>query len=178
MDPIVKRIQDLKSGLDGLISEIRHAFTDVSRDVNANQKISTLCDLGYLAKKLEDQFDELRKDSKVLQEKSAKFLALLVIRDNINSDNSEDTAQGEISRAVIKLAMDPEMPEPQSPDWYRLHAHFGMTREQTDGGLVKLSWTELSKAVTEAAENGTPLPPGMKGSRAKYYASFYPRKSK
>lgn len=154
-----REFYDLLSGSDGKIK--RNAFTD-----------SDLVDFGFLCRESETLLDDWRKDAKARKELAGKILCLRVTERSLAKDINEDTVKGTLATAKTDVALDAKLPEFGTDEYTTFMDHLGVPKETADKGLVKVSWDQVGKYVSDLVAEGKPVPPGITKTWPKYSAVF------
>lgn len=159
------------------VRDLHRRLMDLSAAVNHGMKSASLslaeqADAGFLFRDLMNVFDECRKEAKATQELAGKLIAARVIQDSVGKPGASDNVKGKLCSATAQMRMEAQLPEKGTPERLALLVHFGVPKELAESELVKPDWDKMAEHVTELAQKGKKLPPGVGKSWPKFWCVF------
>lgn len=137
---------------------------------------SGMVDIGYFARELEDIFDLNRKESKKRKELCGKLLSIALAKRKMEDPSASTTVYGDVAHAAADVKHNPCLPKKGSEDHYKLMKWLGISDKAIAQGDVKPDFRAMSARLTERAEDGKELPPGITKTFAEYFCKFTRRK--
>ncbi len=102
----------------------------------------------------------------------------------IAKQNLEDPAkvveriEGELATGTPDVTLQAKLPKQGTDEFYQLLDFLKIPRGMAGNSCFKLSWGGMAELVTQLAEDGRPLPPGVEKSWPLYSTTFRRRKQR
>lgn len=121
-----------------------------------------LTDIGFLLRAAEERCEETRKDVKARKDIANKTLCEALISEYTQRpDLATGGSEGTLATGTPDVKYQVNPPDPDKPGSAAFYKWLGFENSAKYGGLVKVSWTEMTKLITGLLEAGSPLPPGI-----------------
>ncbi len=180
MQPEVKIANDLREKTRAFHTELYDFIAETQEAVaKLGLGMPDLVDMGLLCREMEVFFDEMRKEVKSRKELIGKLMAMYVAQQSLNdTEKLEVTIKGELGTGTPDVKLQPKIPEPGSPEFMDLMEYFGLPRNRLAGieDCMRLSFNGMRDLVTDLAEKGIPMPPGVVKTWPIYTTRFRRRK--
>jgi hypothetical protein len=143
--------------LYGLLSELRDEMKAGKYD---------LCDMVnfiYVMREIARLADDLRKEANGIGQMFENVACALYVKQNQNSPDKADPIRAALATGTPKLTLGAKLPhEKRDPEKYiALMTHFGIGPEALEKRVVKAYWPGICEQISQLAEQGKPLPPGI-----------------
>lgn len=157
-------IEDLSAIMEevrGLHIRYRTLIVQVS-EAAKKSKMSRkeLCDAGFLARETSKMFNEMRKDSDAMKSLVDRIACISIMSEAISNPGMDATIRTELCSGtphVKKVCSLPSLKnDPEA--FYAMMAANGVSKEEADKGILRVSWKKMSEMVTLMTEDGKQLP--------------------
>lgn len=156
-DRLKQALEDLKE----LHHSLQSLLFEVSDNLNSNKYMNDLpewSDVGFLCREISMLLDESRKESKARWELASSSLAKYVMVQSMTDPAIETRCKGTLCSVRFTQTMEASIPKAGTKEFEELMAWLGVSR--TDG-VVKPDYTKMSEVLTQRAQDGQKLPPGV-----------------
>lgn len=163
-------VLDLHRRMLSAYQEIYDLLATVAQDTKENERRKTeLADTAFAMREIATLADQVRKRAAAIQDIAENIACALAIRDQ---DDEPIRTEFVVASPHIKQAA--RVPNARDPERYRLFmSHLGVPEElwnrvttnddvEDKKEIVRLHWPGVLQYLSEAAERGEPVPPGMK----------------
>lgn len=161
--------KELKLRAQGLLEQLRrwsdtfHGLqaelgTDLRERGVVEAGESTMVDLGFLHRELENELDSLRKESKKRKEQLGRALGVMITKRAVEDPRKGTKATGELATASADVRVFPVLPKKDTPEYIELLEFFGVKGEWVEKRLFSMHWARLRDYLTELHVEGKPAP--------------------
>ncbi len=121
-------------------------------------------DLAYLMREMGSMMDHLRKETNDRRRMLDRVMCMVWTSQCEDKPDTRRSIHGALATATPKIKMSVNVPSPKSDPvgFAALCTHFGLSPDAIEMGLMRVHWPSLVEHVSELAENGLPLPPGVR----------------
>jgi hypothetical protein len=161
-------VKRFHAAYDAILS-LHHRFYDYVSQLDDVLKAGTLdkqdlCDIGFLYRQIRDKMDDWRKDAQARMEFINKVLGEKVTQELTEKPGeASDKLAGTLATGTVSVVYRGQPPAVGTPEFEKFAEWAGIKdTTQFTAGIMKVSWTELEKLLTECMEAGLPLPPNVK----------------
>lgn len=132
-------------------------------DIAKNQKFTKeqMVDIGFLCRESEILLDDLRKDCKSRKEFLGSKLSMRVTQESLTDLNVDTNVKGTLARGETDVKKRAKLPIKNTPEYKELMDYFFIPKRIMESGVLSFSWNKIGDLVSECAEEGKPLPPGI-----------------
>ena len=178
MDNDIEKLLGLRQDLIEYHEAFYTFVTETLDRIKNNQyTVEQLCDLGFLCRKLEVYFEELRKIAKGRKELCVKIMGFFLATQSVEDPTKcQDRIEGDLAYARIAAKVIPRIPKKDDPNYIGFMESLGVPVNLLEGGLVKADFRGVAELVTGLVREGKKLPPGVEKTWTEYTANFYERK--
>lgn len=171
-------VKELMEQTQALYASIYDALATVAQDTKEKERRkSELADTAFAMREISQLADHIRKRAEAIQALAEQLACMLALR-----DMDGEAIRTDYVTATPHVQQVARVPNSREPERYRLFMeHLGVPEElwhrpTTDHDvlekkeIVRLHWPGVLQYLTECAEQGLPVPPGMKSdlTYAKY----------
>lgn len=120
-------------------------------------------DLAFLMREISNMMDHLRKETADRRRMLDRIMCIVWTKQCEEDDSVTRSIHGELATATPKIKMAANVPSPKNdPKGYQLLCeHFGLDSVAIEEGLMRVHWPSLTEHISQLAEDGLPLPPGV-----------------
>ena len=152
-DDLIKMYCDVKR----MHEQMQGLLANVKMEANLMDP-SIIVDATYVLKRANEYIDGTRKDVNRALEHVQKLGCMIVMQ------QSDNKLVGEIASGYAQTKETPALPDREkNPEaYFELMAAMGVPDELANSGLIKPSFTGVGNFATKLAEDGIPLPSGLR----------------
>lgn len=170
LQEMLERVKDTGFNLQVMLTSLLNKMRS-----NSYSK-EELADLGFLCRRLELMFDELRKEAKARHEIAGMMVAKIVISESMSDDpNASLTVKGKIGTCEPSVKQAPEIPRRGTKEYVELCAHFGLNEEAIGNAILEPHYVRMCDYVTKQISEGKGPPPGVRLRSTTFSASYRKR---
>jgi hypothetical protein len=180
MNEDIQKLLDLR---EMLIRYHEDFYSFMSKTLNkikgedGGYSVGEICDFGFLCRRKEVYFDELRKIARGRKELCIKIMGFFLAQQSLEDpENCIDRIDGELASARVTPKSIPKIPAKDHPDYIPFMESLGVPEELLKGGLIKADFKGVSELVTNLLKTGQDLPPGVVKTWTEYTGNFYEKK--
>jgi len=118
----------------------------------------------YIVRQCSKYLDDLRKEMDGVSNLMEKLCCALWTIKYANDPLKAESIHAQFATGTPKIWMRSKLPKiREDPDrYFELLAYFGVSQKHAAMEVVKINWPRFGDFLTDAAENGEPLPHGIK----------------
>jgi len=175
-EPLLNILSESKV-LFEMLKNIQHFYYDhlvrITNVVKAQELTKDqMVDVGFLCRESEHLLDDLRKDCKARQEFIGAKLSMQVTQESLTDENINTTVRGTLARGETDVRKRAKLPQKGTPEYNELMDHFFIPKRIIDTGVLTPSWNKIGDLVSECAEEGKPMPPGIKETYTEFITKY------
>lgn len=180
-DEVEMEIVDETEFLFGLLQTIRTYWynhlvhiTSSVKDMKLNKK--QMVDIGFLCRESERLLDDLRKDCKVRQLFIGSKLAMLITQESLTDLSVDTTVRGKFARGETTVKKKAKLPQKGTKEYDNLLEYFYIPKRIIETGVLAPSWSKIGDLVSECAEEGKLMPPGINETYTEFITTYFKNK--
>ncbi|PHR91956.1 MAG: hypothetical protein COA69_09330 [Robiginitomaculum sp.] len=149
--------------IEALKSEYLSHLLDVTAQMRRNGWTpEELVDVGFLLREHTAMIKDWKVEVSQRHDLAGKINAVRLIKLAVADPmKAEDTIRGTLATGVQFSTIQPRIPKKGTPEYTQAMAHFGVTEEMVEKGVVKIDWKGIGKYATRIAESGGRLPSSL-----------------
>ncbi len=180
MNKTIKRAQKLYEKFVDIHTDVYNYLSETNDEVKGIKlSLGDLVDMGYLCREIEKFMEELRKEIKFRKELCGKVISLAIAKQNLNDPGKVvERIEGELATGTPDVKLQAKLPNRGTEEFHKLLEFLDIPKEMAESKCFKLSWNGMTDLVTQLAEEGKPLPPGVEKSWPIYTTTFRRRKKR
>jgi hypothetical protein len=157
LEILLKRFRATKK----LYSDVYGEIVQINRQVGNTIDVGKLADIAIVCRETAKLLADLDKEYRKTQELCERLGCMLWV--SMSDEGNAETVRGKLCTATPDLKMTATLPsQKQEPEKYaQFMDSLGVPKELYERGVVQTYWPRLVDYITNLAENGKPLPPGV-----------------
>lgn len=116
-------------------------------------------DIAYFCDRVSKETEAAGKEARRLLELLGQLACAAYITRTAGDPNASEQIPGYLAVGTVKMNATADIPPRDSDAYRQLMQHLGVANPDAD--VVRPHWPGLMAAVTEASEQGRPIPPGL-----------------
>ncbi len=161
-----RKFVDLHADFTNFLAE---THPDIAK---ASLAMGHYADQGLLCREMEEFADELRKEAKARKELVGKLIAAKAAQETLGG-NPVTCVKGTLGMALPETKLQGRPPERDTAEYFQFLRHLGVPEKLLQDGMpLKVDWKGLTEYLSERAEKGEPVPPGITKTYPLFMSTF------